>query len=619
MTENVNIVIKAFDKTKQALASVQSNLAKVGLGVKSLQSKFPRLTSVASKSFGAMKRAAGALGNKFKGLVKSLFSMRTAFVLAAGATAIGALIKSSLNSADALAKTADKLGMTTEALAGLRLAAELTGVSTGTMDMAMQRLTRRVAEAAQGTGEAKGALKELGLNAQELVKMPLDEQMQLIAEQMGGVETQADKVRLAMKLFDSEGVALVNTLALGADGLVQMASEAEHLGLALSRTDTAQIEAANDAITRSGKVFKGLGNQLAVAFAPIIEGVANLFRQSSLDSAEFGNIGQRVADGLVAAFVVLRRVLHIIEILVKKLLLGMMKLAVFMGDILAPIFDGWIFLYNKLAKLPMLGLSEIDTTGAEQIDKIIANVEKLEAEISGLLEADPGGDIAKAYEKIVVSSRVAAQAVAKAKTDALAVSDENNWADDLTSSIEKAIGTIPSLAQSLDKFTKGAMDTFTNSFTAAITGAKDFASAIQDMAKSIIDSLIKMLVQFYITQPLFEAFKSFAGNLGGGGGGGGSSGGRAIGGSVQAGQPYTVGERGQEMFVPNQSGSIIPNDKLSGGKGVTINQTINVTTGIQSTVRAEIASLMPQIAQAAKGAVVDARLRGGNFSKAMGG
>ena len=80
-----------------------------------------------------------------------------------------------------------------------------------------------------------------------------------------------------------------------------------------------------------------------------------------------------------------------------------------------------------------------------------------------------------------------------------------------------------------------------------------------------------------------------------------------------------VGERGQEVFVPNQNGAIIPNNKLGGGSGVVVNQTINVTTGIQSTVRAEIIGLMPQIAQAAKGAVADARVRGGNFSRAMVG
>ena len=71
--------------------------------------------------------------------------------------------------------------------------------------------------------------------------------------------------------------------------------------------------------------------------------------------------------------------------------------------------------------------------------------------------------------------------------------------------------------------------------------------------------------------------------------GGGSSGGGDIdwgawgmaqGGPVQEGQPYVVGEEGPEMFVPNQSGTIVPNDKsfsqgiqefwneLFGGQGV---------------------------------------------------
>ena len=56
-----------------------------------------------------------------------------------------------------------------------------------------------------------------------------------------------------------------------------------------------------------------------------------------------------------------------------------------------------------------------------------------------------------------------------------------------------------------------------------------------------------------------------------------------------------------------------------GGGGVVVNQTINVTTGVQQTVRAEIANLLPQISNAAKSAVADARMRGGGFSKAMVG
>jgi len=52
---------------------------------------------------------------------------------------------------------------------------------------------------------------------------------------------------------------------------------------------------------------------------------------------------------------------------------------------------------------------------------------------------------------------------------------------------------------------------------------------------------------------------------------------------------------------------------------VIVNQTINITTGVQQTVRAEIQNLMPQIQEAAKAAVADSRARGGSYSKALVG
>jgi hypothetical protein len=46
--------------------------------------------------------------------------------------------------------------------------------------------------------------------------------------------------------------------------------------------------------------------------------------------------------------------------------------------------------------------------------------------------------------------------------------------------------------------------------------------------------------------------------------------GRALGGPVTGGQQYMVGERGPELFVPNQSGSIVPNNSLGGQINVTV-------------------------------------------------
>tara|TARA_R100001082_G_scaffold46171_1_gene24605 strand:+ start:3091 stop:5157 length:2067 start_codon:yes stop_codon:yes gene_type:complete len=49
---------------------------------------------------------------------------------------------------------------------------------------------------------------------------------------------------------------------------------------------------------------------------------------------------------------------------------------------------------------------------------------------------------------------------------------------------------------------------------------------------------------------------------------------RQQGGMVKAGQPYMVGEAGKELFVPNQSGKIVPNHEL----GQPVNVNFNITT-----------------------------------------
>ena len=51
---------------------------------------------------------------------------------------------------------------------------------------------------------------------------------------------------------------------------------------------------------------------------------------------------------------------------------------------------------------------------------------------------------------------------------------------------------------------------------------------------------------------------------------------REKGGQVSQGKPFIVGEKGAELFVPNQSGNIVPNNKLMAGGGV--NVTFNINT-----------------------------------------
>jgi len=236
---------------------------------------------------------------------------------AAGAAAAGTalLIKQQLDLIDNTAKTSDKLGIATEKLTAMRVQAELTGVGAGTMDMALQRMVRRLAEAAEGTGEAKGALAELNLDAQAMAKLSPDKQFGAIADAMENVDKQSDKVRLAFKLFDSEGVALVNTLKGGSAAALEAEQFTEQWGLAINRVDASKIEQANDALTMASQASQGFWKQLTVNVSPAITGIAKEMLGFGESFGTSGELADKAFKAIVtgAGFVAdMGRVLHLV-------------------------------------------------------------------------------------------------------------------------------------------------------------------------------------------------------------------------------------------------------------------------------------------------------------------
>ena len=546
------------------------------------------------KALNQTKNAFSAVTRSIKAVGRAVLSMKTALAGVIGIAGIALLVRQSIKATDALAKTSQKIGTTTEALSKMRYAADLTGVATATMDMALQRFVRRTAEAARGTGEAKGALRELNLDAAELLQMPLDEQLIALSDAFASVKTDADKVRLAMKLFDSEGVALVNTLGAGADELRAMFSEAEQLGLVMSGKAAAGVEKANDSLTRLAGLFRGVKDQIVAALAPAIEALSTLIKdkliaQIATVNGDFGKFAELIRDKILGV--------------IAGLVYGLANAARGLENFSNKIID-FINRANKFFG----GEGDVFTKFTGELSNSLFNA----------------GDAVQAFSdklKILPNSlKVANDSLPPVRT----------LLDDIRDAFNSASDAIPSLQEGLTSVANTFQNTFTQAMTDAISGTKKTSEAFKDMAKSVVASLTKMLVQYYITQPLFDLI---TGGFGGGGKtvakttassnvnsaiGRHSYLGKAIGGSVQAGKPYMVGERGRELFVPNQTGSIVPNDKLQGG-GTVVNQTINVTTGVQSTVRAEIQNLMPQITEAAKAAVADARMRGGSYSKAIRG
>lgn len=336
--------------------------------------------------------------------------------LGAAATAAGVaigtvMVKEQLKAIDTLAKTSDKLGITTEALTGLRHAAELTGAGAGTLDMGLQRMTRRISEAAQGTGEAKDAIKQLGLDAQALAKLPLDQQFGKIADAMNGVQSQGERVRLTFKLFDSEGVNLVNTLALGSDGLAEMAREADELGISISRMEAAKIEAANDAITRASSAMTGVARRVTVDLAPVIEALANEFVSVAKDTDNFGATVFDVTRAILKPINWVADGIRGIQVIIKAVEVAFRGLAYGAVASFNKIGRGYVELANLIPGIDIdydsTFLGRLEQSTADAVDAAISELHNL------AMEPLPSHEIEAWVSKIQAASEEAAEAIAE--------------------------------------------------------------------------------------------------------------------------------------------------------------------------------------------------------------
>ena len=240
------------------------------------------LVSVGQSGEQSLKRietAGGKASSGLMGLGRQAELLRAGIRTLGGALAgvatvggLSALVDRSISAADAIGKTADKIGVGVEALQELRFAAKASGVEQQTLDMALQRFVRRTAEAAQGTGEAKDALTQMGiaLRDQDGHLRRSEDLLADVADAFARIEDPAERVRLAFKLFDSEGVALVNLLGDGSGALDQMRERARDLGIVLDEHLVRDAERARTELDTLAQVVSANLTRAALEAAPVI-------------------------------------------------------------------------------------------------------------------------------------------------------------------------------------------------------------------------------------------------------------------------------------------------------------------------------------------------------------
>ena len=223
------------------------------------------------KSFDNVTKGLGTMAGGAAKVTKGVAKIGLA---AAGATAaLAALIKVNVDFMDKLGKTSSKLGIEVEFLQSMRFAAEQTGVKVEALDMGLQRFIRRAAEAARGTGESKRAFEQLGIQLTDTNGnlRPVRDVLYEVADGIQNTTSSAEKVRLAFKFFDSEGVSLVNTLKNGSAGMREFEQEAENLGIIISSQTIKKAEKFADSLNILKKQVMAISANITAAFIPILQ------------------------------------------------------------------------------------------------------------------------------------------------------------------------------------------------------------------------------------------------------------------------------------------------------------------------------------------------------------
>jgi hypothetical protein len=529
-------------------------------------------------------QAFDAVKNRVRGLDDSFSKLKKAALVFGGGTAIFGWLKGAASAAEHINELSARLGVSAQVLSQYQLIAGETGVELDSIGKAMQMLAKNSVEASSGSGAASEALNKLGIDALNFKNLSIDQQFALVAEKIQGIENPSERVSIAMALMGKSGAEMLQVMENGGQGLLDMQRKADSLGITLDNTTTGAIDSMMDAFGNLGLQVMALGQHLLSKFAPIIEFIAETLQVVLAGAIII------VRDGFRAAIQV---IINFIGTVVKGLGFLTEKLSILPGEV----GDTFKRLGDSLKDYGGI-LQSVDAS----TDKLVTTVKKIKP---------PADDAAQSLDKLSRSSRRTKDKV-KSDFNEMGKAANDNAIDmrsifkdsitdigrDFTSLRDVASNVLNSIGQKL-------LEMGTNSITDALFGSNKQQTLpwLQPVGGNVLDGI-------------FDSIGSTFGGF------------FATGGTLKPGQWGIAGENGAEpIFAGNTPLQVMSNrDANSMGSGsvsntgaAPIHVTLNISTGVSQTVRAEIRNLLPQITESVKGAVADSRMRGGRFASAFEG
>lgn len=567
------------------------------------------------RSTTAINRRLATMQRSFAGVGRTLAGGLGIGIATLSMAELARTIGDVVQEADGIGKAADRIGLTTDALQELRYAGELAGVSSSALEMSMQRFSRRIGEAANGTGQLKDVLEANGIAIRdnEGNVRPLMDLLEDYAGLIQNAESEQEQLTLAVRAFDSEGAVMVNLLRDGSRALRETRQEANDLGGVLEEDLVRSAEEVND---RFSRLATTIGTNLKRAILEVVDAFDELTR--SADAPVGRDLVTDMVSGLEDRRAAMAREIGTLRTLGQTAEASALKaqldqvdqriqsLRSYASDMASGVTSGPTSrrgIRRTTEATPTIVPGDDDDTDTRNRNAaaMIAQANATRMLIDQLQFEN--SLIGKSQDEIDILT-------AQRQAGANATDEQRQLIADLITLRNSEIDSIERQTQA-HKANEAAMGYLAES---ALDGLMSIASGAET-AEDAIKSMALQLAQAAAQAALFGS-GPLAGAFGGQQGGGliGSlfGGFRADGGPVSAGKTYMVGERGPELFKPSTSGSIIPNHALGSvpqPAGATASGTVRIVieeaTGFAARVRTEaqgvalevVNQTAPQVAQ----------------------
>lgn len=600
-----------------------------------------------------------AVNENFRSVTGAASALRAVLAGAAGG-ALAAFTLRALHTADALQDAADRASVTTAQLQELGFAARQNGADQGSMNQALVMFSRRVGEAAQGTGELLPVLQRYGVGIRFASGQMRDQHGILldVSDAIRRAESDQERAVIATAAFGRAGADLVPVFKAGTEGLENYAAKARATGKVLDPELVRQAAAAKDQLDSTAESINRLGQAIVLRIGPTLESWARGLENVLRPLTEIENVQQRLElmrdvphkpRSIAAAEAYLD---YLLENDRRAGQLRAGRSAYVGGNAVQPPLPPLTDEMLRGSANAVTYRSAQDKKLAEGFAESRRVIEDYERAARKLYEGTrtPAEKFLESQRQInnhLEYGRIDAETFDRAMKQAT-----ETLAQDLTRELESGridweqygaavrqagltMAQVDAAMYRTQQFTRALGSAFDSMFEHTIASGGDWRAGMLGLLADVQRSMFQLLSGGRTPGGMIaSALVSGVGGLFGaadlynqgipgvGPTGMGFShfgGPRAEGGPVSPGTVYEVGEKGRELFVPDRPGTIVPNSMVAnfgsaarpsggGAGGIVVNQVFQA--GVS---RADLAAILPQVRLQTIAAVRELRLRDPGF------